>query len=418
MFIKRLSLILLITMSLIVGCACNKQKSSPAPEEKITLSPNSQNNDFAFQLYSNIDKPGKNLFYSPYSISTALSMTWAGAKGNTATEMAKAMSFNLPVEEQHASFRDQQKALNAMGKRGKAQLSVANAIFDAKRYEKLLVPEFAKLLKDYYDSAVYSLDFDDADGTSKFINTWVEDRTNNRIKDLVSAQHIKDSNDGMVLVNAIFFKGNWLLQFNPKNSTEDVFYPDSKRNSETAKPVMMMAQMGDFPYAQMKGYQILELPYAEEDLAMLIVIPEDIDSMKEALSPKLLAHWQSQLRKQEVKVFIPRFKLELTLEGLPGKLKEMGMVDAFDEVRADFSGIRRADTGKGLYIQDVIHKAFIEVNEEGTEAAAATAVVMGTKSVAEPSPIFKADRPFLYMILHKPTNNVLFMGKFADPPKL
>lgn len=124
MFIKRLSLILLITMSLIVGCACNKQQSSPAPEEKITLTPNSQNNDFAFQLYSNIDKPGKNLFYSPYSISTALSMTWAGAKGNTATEMAKAMSFNLPVEEQHASFRDQQKALNAMGKGAKPSLAL------------------------------------------------------------------------------------------------------------------------------------------------------------------------------------------------------------------------------------------------------------------------------------------------------
>ncbi|HRY84007.1 MAG TPA: serpin family protein [Candidatus Cloacimonadota bacterium] len=418
MFIKRLSLILLITMSLMVGCACNKQKKAPAPQAPVTLVPNSQNNDFACQLYGKVEVPGKNLFYSPYSISTALSMTWAGAKGNTAEEMAKAMSFNLPFEEQHASFRDQQKALNAIGKRGKAQLSVANAIFDAKIYEKLLVPDFVKLLKDYYDSAVYSLDFGDYDGASKYINTWVEERTNNRIKDLVSPQHIRDSNDGMVLVNAIFFKGNWLLQFNPKNSVEDTFYTESKRSVESAKPVKMMTQTGEFPYAEMDGYQILELPYSESELAMLVVIPDDIDSMKENFSPKLLAAWQAQLRTQEVKVFMPAFKLELTLNGLPGKLKEMGMIDAFDEVRADFSGIRRSDTGKGLYIQDIIHKAFIEVNEEGTEAAAATAVVMGTKSVAMPSPVFRADRPFLYMILHKPTNNILFLGKFADPPKL
>lgn len=417
MFIKRMTLILLIIMSLVVGCACNRQKNVPVPEEKIVLTPNSQNNDFAFQLYSNIEKPGKNLFYSPYSISTALSMTYAGAKGNTATEMAKAMSFNLPMAEQHASYRDQQQALNAIGKRGKAQLSVANAIFDAKIYEKLLVPEFAKLLKDYYDSNVYSLDFSDFDGTAKYINTWVEERTNNRIKDLVSPEHIRDSNDGMVLVNAIFFKGNWLLQFDPKKSVEDTFFTTSNRAPKSSKPVKMMTQTGEFPYAELDGYQILELPYSESDLAMLVVIPDDIDSMKNALSPKLLAAWQAQLRKQEVKVFMPAFKLELTLEGLPAKLKEMGMVDAFDESRADFSGIRRADTGKGLYIQDIIHKAFIEVNEEGTEAAAATAVVMGTKSVAMPNPVFRADRPFIYMILHKPTNNVLFLGKLSDPPK-
>lgn len=415
---KRLTLLLLICLSLCVGCSCNPKKAAEPVGQMDPVLLYSSTNDFAFDLYAQADAEGKNLFYSPYSISGALSMCYGGAKGNTAAEMAKALSFNLPVDEQHKDFRYMQQQLNAIGKRDNAELNVANALFGAKRTEKLLVPDFLKLLREYYDSDVYSLNFDDAKGTAKYINDWVLDKTNDRIKDLVSEQHIQASNDGLVLVNAIFFKGKWLKQFDPKKTNKDDFYTSPGENDP--KTVDMMSMQGDFRYAELPGYQVLELPYEEKDLAMLFVLPEEIGDLKDSLNSKILQTWQNALQEQEVKVYIPRFKFELTLDGLPDKLKAMGMIDAFSDMRADFSGIRKAESGAGLYILDIIHKAFVEVKEEGTEAAAATAVIMATKAAPGPGPVvptFRADRPFLYMIMHKPTNTVLFLGKYASPPE-
>ncbi len=414
-----MSLIMLIALSLGFGCSCN-QAEDPVVEQKDGVQTlGTQNNDFAFRLYNKADKPGKNLFYSPYSITSALGMVYGGANGNTATQIAEAMSFTLPEMEQHAAFGGMQQNLNAIGKRDKAELNVANALFGAKKNEDLLVPDYINLLKKFYESELYSLDFSDAKGTAKYINTWVENKTNDRIKDLVSEDHIRDSNDGLVLVNAIFFKGKWLKTFDPKRTIKDDFYTSyTERTPETSRPVEMMSIQDDYRYAEMPGYQILELPYAEDDLAMIMVLPDDIDKLKTDLNNDNFAKWQNALTMQEVQVNIPRFKFDITLEGLSEMLKAMGMTDAFSEFKADFSGIRK---GTGLYILDVVHKAFVEVKEEGTEAAAATAVIMATKAAPgqmEPVPVFRADKPFVYMIIHKPSNAVLFLGKMTEPPKL
>lgn len=424
MKLRRMSLIVLVALGLSFGCSCNKPKVPPQQDtpSAVNTTVSAQNNDFAFQLYARYDKDGQNLFYSPYSISSALSMCYAGAKGNTATEMAKALCFKLPAEEQHKAFAELQKDLNDIGKRDLADLNVANALFGAKKNEKLLLPEYIDLLRKYYYSDLYSLDFNDSKGTAKYINGWVEKRTNDRIKDLVTAEQIEDSNDGLVLVNAIYFKGKWMQKFDPAKTIKDSFYTSStKKSPETAKTVQMMSIKGKFPYAELPGCKVLEMPYEDKDLAMLFVLPDEINYMTTSLTPKAFEEWEKSLQTKEVQAYIPRFKFEVKLEGLPDKLKQMGMIDAFDENRADFTGIRRAGAGGDLYIMDIIHKAFVEVKEEGTEAAAATAVIMATKSVAvwdEPVPIFRADRPFLYMIVHKPTNTVLFLGKFNNPDEI
>lgn len=420
MKLAKMSLFTLVLLSLCVGCACNKQQESvPPPQgnpDHINLKTGDRVNMLGFDLFKKADAPGKNLFFSPYSISTAMAMAYAGAKGNTAKEMETALYYIQPQDAQHNAYNDLRLQLNAVGERKKAELSVANALFGAKRHEKLLLPAYLDILRNKYGSDLFSLDFGDAQGTADFINHWVEDKTNSRIKDLVSKDHIESSNDGLVLVNAIYFLGLWQKQFDPKFTRSAPFYLSAKeRSQENSKPVQMMYQTNEFPYAETEVFQAIELPYEEQDLAMLVVIPEKMDGIGNYLNPGMLQGWQKALEKQKVNVYLPRFKFDLTLEGLTEHLKALGIKDAFSDVAADFSGIRDPRGGAGLYILDVIHKAFVEVKEEGTEAAAATAVVMATKSV-DMTPTFRADVPFLYMIIHKPTNTILFMGKYAVPP--
>ncbi|MBW6513159.1 MAG: serpin family protein [Candidatus Syntrophosphaera sp.] len=416
-------LILLAVLSLCIGCSCNKAEKDTAEDRAWDTPPSGfQTNDFAYKLYHEADQPGQNLFFSPYSISSALAMAWGGAQGETAEGIKQALTFVLPPEEQHEAFRALQKSLNTLGAGGKAELNAANALFGARANQDRLLGDYLKLLRDQYSSELFSLDFSDAEGSAKFINAWVEKRTKERIKDLIRPSHIRDSNNGLVLVNAIYFKGSWLKRFDPKQTRPDRFYTSSQvRTPETARPVQMMSLRDSFAYAELPGYQILELPYAEPDLAMLFILPEEIWQMKMALNHGSLMEWQEKLVRQEVHVQIPRFKFQLTLEGLSDILKNLGMNAAFDPDRADFSGIMKLSPGQRLYILDVIHKAFVEVKEEGTEAAAATGVVMGVTSVgpsAPAIPVFRADKPFVYMILHKPSGTILFLGKFADPPQM
>lgn len=424
---KRYMILLLVVLCFCFSCACNKKGCDPKPEAGAELSNPEElstfadlNNDFAFRLYAKADTKGKNLFFSPYSISTALSMAYGGAKGNTATQMAKALSFSLPEAEHHAAFRDLGNHLNQIGKRGKAEMSIANGLFQAKLHEKLLLEDYRKLLQDSYGSDIYSLNFNDAKGTAKYINDWVLDRTNQRIKDLVSEDHIQSSNNGMVLVNAIFFKGKWLEQFDPKATRKDYFYVKPERVPENGRPVELMFRQGEYAYGEFPGFQMLELPYEEKDLSMLVILPDELSATKPELNPQNLNTWRSKLNTQEVKVYFPRFTFDLDLENIPGILKSMGMVDAFSDVSADFTGIRQPGAAD-LYIMDILHKAFVEVKEEGTEAAAATAVIMATKAAPGPEPripVFRADHPFIYMIIHKPSGALLFLGKFAEPPIL
>ena len=422
MALSKYFLILALVLGIGCVCSCNKtQELAEVDKPDAEYASGEQGTAFALRMFQAANKQGENLFFSPYSISTALSMVYGGARGNTAEQMAKALSFARPAENQHEAMRSLQQALNDLQDRGNAELTVANAIFGARKYENYVLPEFQTLMRKSYASELYSLDFGDARCSADFINRWVERKTRERIKNLVNAGHIEGSNHGMVLVNAIYFKGSWLNEFEPKLTMKDKFFVSStERTEENSRPVEMMTASGEYRYAQMDGLQLLELPYAEEELAMLFVLPDEIDAMGKHLTPKNFSAWNEALAPQEVKVFIPKFKFELTLEGLSDMLKKMGMTDAFNPNLANFNGIIPDGTGRGLFILDVIHKAFVEVNEEGTEAAAATGVVMAPKAAPGPdaTPIFRADKPFVYLLVHKPSGTVLFMGKMNEPPKM
>ncbi|MGC9361821.1 MAG: serpin family protein, partial [Candidatus Syntrophosphaera sp.] len=279
-------LIILAVLAFCFGCSCNKAEKTGNDDQVLQPSySGSQNNDFAFQIYQEAERSGENLFFSPYSISSALSMVHAGAKGKTAEGIARAMSFNAPDEARHASFGTMQAELNALGEEGRAEMNVANALFGSDANSGLLREDYLGLLRENYSSELFSLDFSDPHGTADFINAWVEEQTQDRIKDLISPSHITDSNNGLVLANAIYFKGNWMKMFDPERTRRDYFYISSQdRTPDSARPVEMMSIKDTFAYAEFTDCQVLELPYAEEDLAMLVLLPREIDQLRSALN--------------------------------------------------------------------------------------------------------------------------------------
>ncbi len=420
---KNLMLALLV-FSLSFGCVCSKCKKGkdlkePPPYQEIANEVGTPNNALAFDFFQLAEKPGKNLFFSPYSLSSALSMTQAGARGETANQMTKALHLDLLGADQHQAFLALQEELNLIGKSGKAELSVANALFNADKNQKRIRKDYVNLLQQYYLSDLYSLDFKDFNGTAKFINNWVKKKTKDRIDELVTPDHIKESNEGLVLVNAIHFKGNWAQEFYPSRTKEDVFWTSSKlRAPEYKRTVQMMNANGDYSVAWDAGVQILELSYSHKDLAMLFLLPDEIEGFAKQLNAENLQKWRSSLRTTDVKVQIPKFKLEYELSDIKKMLESLGMVDAFDPMLADFSGIMEPEVQELIFIYDIIHKAMVEINEEGTEAAASTAVIIGRETSAVPpsEPIlFRADKPFIFMIIHKPSGSLLFVGKMNDP---
>lgn len=367
------------------------------------------NNSFAFDLYSKLANNNGNLFFSPYSISSALAMTYAGARGETAIQMAKTLHFSLKPERLHPALADLTATFNAKGK--SYQLSVANALWGQTGYNFL--PEFLKTTKKYYGAGFKEVDYVDEgkrEQARQTINKWVEERTNNKIKELIKPK-ILDALTRLVLTNAIYFKGKWELQFKPEDTQDLPFHI----SAEEKKNVPMMRQTAKFKYTENGQAQVLELPYTGGDLSMVVLLPRanyGLAKLEESLCPENIQSWLSQLSKEKVRVFLPRFKLEKDFV-LNEKLQDLGMIDAFDENTADFSGMTPK---RQLYITKVIHKAFVEVNEEGTEAAAATAVIMGTKSaMIDNTPVFRADRPFVFLIRDLRSGSILFMGRMADP---
>jgi serpin B len=366
------------------------------------------NNSFALDLYSKLAKDPGNLFFSPYSISSALAMTYAGARGETAKQMSNTLHFSLAAEKLHPAISDLMGTFNTGGKN--YQLSVANALWGQTGYK--FQPDFLNITNKYYGAGFKEVDYvnDGArEQTRQTINKWVESKTNNKIKELIKPK-ILTALTRLVLTNAIYFKGKWETQFDPKRTKEMPFYvtPDDQ-----IPEFPMMRRTGDFKYTENNQAQIVELPYTGGNLSMVILLPKPNSGMAK-LEGALgnIPAWISQLSKQKIKVILPRFKLEKDFL-LNGKLQELGMKDAFNESTADFSGMT---PGRKLYITKVIHKAYVEVNEEGTEAAAATAVVMGTKSAQVDKPVvFRANRPFLFLIRDLRSGTILFMGKLVDP---
>jgi serine protease inhibitor len=366
------------------------------------------NNAFAIDLYARLKAEKGNLFFSPYSVSTALAMTYAGARGNTETQMADVLHFELDQERLHPAFGALVARLNARGKEDAYQLSVANALWGQKGYRFLR--DFLELTEKVYGGAFREVDFstpEAREAARRTINAWVAKETQDKIKELIKRE-VLDRWTTLVLTNAIYFKGNWASQFKKGQTKDSPFTvaPDKKVD------VPMMYQKGDFKYVETESFQALELPYVGDELSMVILLPhkmEGLADLEKSLTSDNLNKCLTGLRKQEVSVYLPKFKMtsEFRLEEV---LESMGMPDAFSS-RADFSGM----TGrKDLDISKVIHKAFVEVNEEGTEAAAATAVVMVRGGPRKPR-VFRADHPFIFLIRDNPSGSILFLGRVANP---
>ncbi|XP_072366034.1 leukocyte elastase inhibitor-like [Scyliorhinus torazame] len=353
-----------------------------------------------------------NIFFSPFSISTALAMVYLGARNNTASEMAKALHFDQ-VGDVHSGFEKMQLDINRADVA--YLLKVANRLYGEKSYNFL--EEFCKSTMKFYGAAMLPVDFQTAaDKTREEINKWVEVQTEGKIRDLL-AQGSLDSDTRLVLVNAIYFKGSWAAKFDV-NYTEEMPF---RLNKNESKPVKMMYQTNKFFFRPVPEFklQILELPYVDNDLSMIILLPDDImdDStglkqLEQALTLEKLQEWTlpNQMRKPEVDVRLPKFKLEEEYD-LIRPLSSLGMRDLFDRSRADLSGM---SGDRDLSVSKVAHKSFVEVNEEGTEAAAATGTIAVTLCYTPPQS-FTADHPFLFFIRHNKTNNILFFGRYTSP---
>lgn len=405
---------------------------------KITLK---ASNDFAFDLFKQLSEEngGKNLFVSPYSISGAMAMATEGARGNTAEQMGDALAYpdamrrtgddaqRIPWRTSliHTGFGELNKRFNAEGK--PYQLAVANAMWGEQTYP--IRDEFIKTISDSYDTGgMFLADFiKKPEAERKRINTWVEDHTNDRIKDLLPEGSI-DGYTRLVLTNAIFFKGDWAIRFKEKATYEGDF---TRADGSKVKTKIMVHNEIEFPFASFDaqgksvrvgwkldptGFQIASLPYKGDALSMLVVAPNDpknLPAIEANLNAESLDAWTKQMRKTEVNLTLPKFKMETSYNLIP-TLKAMGITDAFEGGVANFNGISPSAKAEGLYIGTVRHKAFVEINEEGTEAAAATAIEFQDES-ARLVPSLRADRPFLFFIRDNQSGAILFMGRMMDP---
>lgn len=361
-------------------------------------------NLFGIDLYKTLASKDGNIFFSPFSLSTALAMTYLGANGKTAEQMGQVLHFKENVNI-HESFSKLIASLNEPSQNYK--LSVANALWLQKNYP--LLQSFLDAVERYYKAPVNIVDFVNELGNSvRKINAWIEEKTDKKIKDMITENDV-DSLTRLILTNAIYFKGVWEVPFDPSRTEKDLFYIDETTSVE----VNMMKLTAMFKYFEDEEVQILQLPYAGGRFSMVIVLPKKsvkLSDVEKRFSLQKLMHWLQSLEVLEVQVYLPRFKVEQRFS-LKEVLTKMGMVDAFTD-SADFS---KMDGTKMLKIQNVIHQAFVEVNEEGTEAAAATAVIIGIKMGPKIPIIFKVDRPFLFFIYEKSNNVILFMGRVMKP---
>lgn len=394
-------LVVLVILIFALNISAESQNSS---DKKVVAK---ENTVFALDLYEQLKETEGNLFFSPYSISTALAMTYAGARENTENQIAGVLNFTLNQEQLHSAFASLEAELNNVQGKGGIDFTVANALWAQKDY--VFLKDFFDLTKKYYGAGLNQVDFKkDSEAARRKINSWVEQKTKEKIKDLIKPGILNDLTR-LVLTNAIYFKGNWENQFKQSHTKAAQFWLAPDKSIE----VPMMFQKHKFRYGETDNLQILELPYAGNDLSMMVLLPkkvEGIGELERVLNIKNLNLWEDSLRKVKIEVYLPRFKVNSQFS-LSRILAFMGMPDAFGP-NADFSGM---DGTKMLYITAVIHKAFVDVNEEGTEAAAATGVVMELKSVPVSPLVFRADHPFLFLIRHNSSGSVLFLGRVVNP---
>jgi serine protease inhibitor len=366
------------------------------------------NNRFAFELYARLKDQGGNLFVSPFSISTAFGMTYAGAAGRTAEEMASVFHFPLPQERLHPTFGALVRSLDRGIALGGYELRVANRTWGQQGFP--FRDEFVRITRDDYGAEMQQADFEGDPETARTnVNAWVAERTHDRIRDLFPQGTI-DTYTRLVLANAIYFKGLWATQFDRAKTQDAPFYLSA---TEYAL-VPTMKREDKARLAPLSGATMLELPYRGGDLSMLVVLPHRFDGLPELeawLTPEALRDAIAALEETPgaIPIALPRFRIESKFM-LGRTLSDMGMPAAFQAGAADFSGI---DGRQDLHISAAIHQSFVEVNEEGTEAAAATGISVGATSL--PPVSFVANHPFLFVIHDNVTGSILFMGRLADP---
>ncbi len=368
-------------------------------------------NTFAWDLLSELSDHEGNLIFSPYSVSAVLAMIYVGASGNTKSEMQSVLHFPGDDNALHAGWTRILGSLKQGAESGVYKLDVANSLWGQEGYPFL--QSFLTILNDQYETPLELVDFAGApEQARKRINTWVADRTTNRIKNLIPPSGI-NSLTNLVLVNAIYFKGFWKYPFKESKTRNDEFL----LTDGNSVPVRMMVQAGHFQYAKLKkhGLQILELPYDSGQISMIVLLPRKTDglaSLEMALDAKRLEGWLNKMEGTRVEINFPRIKFTTRIL-LKEILAQMGMSSAFSKA-SDFSAM---DGTKLLFISEVFHEGFAEINEQGTEATAATAGDMRLRGMghAPPPPVFRADHPFLFLIRDNVTGVILFIGRVADP---
>ncbi|MBI5881537.1 MAG: serpin family protein [Elusimicrobia bacterium] len=369
---------------------------------------------FALDLYAELSAKEGNLFCSPFSISAALAMTFAGSRGRTAEQMAQALLFDLPPERIHAAFKSLTENLHAAGTGKGCYLEIANGLWGQKGTGFL--PEYLGLARRYYDAALKELDFEaDPAEASDAINRWVSQKTQGRIERLLEKL---ESSTRLVLTNAVYFKGRWSCPFDKSSTSDQKFHvrPDK------AVLTPFMFRQDDLDYHEGDDFRALSIPY-DGPLSMVVLLPKEpfgLANMEKSLSADKLDRALTQLKTREVKLYLPKFRVESSFL-LSDQLKSLGMAESFDRQAADFSGMngKKAPDAAALFISECVHKSFIDVNEEETEAAAATAVEMLSLGACleplEPEPIeFRADHPFLFLIRDNRTRAILFLGRVAQ----
>lgn len=384
------------------------ERSDKPASDKVDARLVSANTKFGFNLYREVlkESAGKNVFVSPASVGLCLAMAYNGAEGETKQDMARALeAHGLSLEEMNRAYAGLKAALENMDP--KVQLEIANSLWARK--DVRFKADFMRRNKESYGAEITALDFDDA-GAPATINSWVSNKTKGKIEKIIEQI---DRDAVLFLINAIYFKGKWTAEFDKSKTKEDVFNLTDGRQ----KRAPMMTQAGSFSYFEGADFQAVSLPYGDRRVSMYIFLPAKGASLQ-ALHKNLTAEnwesWMKQFVQTDGNITLPRFKVEYEVN-LNDPLRSIGMASAFDAGRANFAAMM--ESAQKVYINQVKHKTFAEVNEEGTEAAAVTSAEIRVTSIGRPRKSFQmvVDRPFFCAIRDDKTGTVLFMGSIIDP---
>jgi serpin B len=415
--------LLVLTSFTLVGCsktsAANVKmalaevpRESPQLDQGLLDQQVAANNEFAFDLYRNLAQKDGNLFYSPYSVSLAVVMAFAGARGETEQQIMATMRYALPQPQLHQAFNQLDQSLNSPeGEASRFQLAVANSLWGQDGFP--FRADFLELIARNYGAGVRLVDFtSDAkrEAARQAINKWVSQLTNDQIKDLLSKGMLDDLTR-LVLVNAIYFKAEWLQSFFESYTTDAPFTLLSGEQVE----VPTMADVISVDYFQGDGFQAIGLAYKGDRAEMIVILPEPgtITAFEAALDRATFDRILEGFERKYIKLYLPKFQFEYS-QDLDPSLAEMGMPVAFTD-QADFSGLYDPAGLPPLYISKIVHKTFIAVDEIGTEAAAATGVTMKAMALIVPALELKIDHPFIFAIRDRQTGTILFVGRMVDP---